>query len=185
MKWMAVLLVVVGTAWEGRAHRLDECLQAARIRVERGRLDVSIDVTPGVAVADLVLTGIDQDQDGRISEEEEKAYAKVVIRDVNISLDGEPFSLKLRRVRASPLYELQQGLGAIRIQAQAEFKPLTEGPHRLNLTNNHLPDISVHLVNALEPDGEEIVITGQDRDRSQRSYNLCFEVRADGESREP
>ena len=47
---VAILLTLGAGAF---AHRLDEYLQAARIAVDNGRVDLDLDLTPGAAVAHL------------------------------------------------------------------------------------------------------------------------------------
>jgi hypothetical protein len=55
---LGCLLLVLAT--EAPAHRLDEYLQATRLAVATNRIDLSIDLTPGVAVADQLLVVIDR-----------------------------------------------------------------------------------------------------------------------------
>ena len=50
---LGCLLFVLAT--HALAHRLDEYLQATRISVATNRIDLSIDLTPGVAVAAAVM----------------------------------------------------------------------------------------------------------------------------------
>jgi hypothetical protein len=40
------------------AHRLDECLQAARIAIEPDHVGLELDLTPGRAVADAIIADI-------------------------------------------------------------------------------------------------------------------------------
>ena len=37
------------------AHRRDEYLQAARLALDPGRVQIELDLTPGIAVADAIL----------------------------------------------------------------------------------------------------------------------------------
>jgi len=79
------LLVLLATG--ARAHRLDEYLQATRVSVATNRIELSLELTPGVAVVDQLLVVIDQDRDGQISKEEAAAYAQRVLKDIRLRLD--------------------------------------------------------------------------------------------------
>src|SRR5262245_65012781 len=50
------------------AHRRDELLQAARIAVGPERVDLELDLTPGIDVADGVIADIDRDGNGALFE---------------------------------------------------------------------------------------------------------------------
>jgi hypothetical protein len=53
---------------------------------------------------------------------------------------------------------------------------VTPGHHGILFRNEHLPGISVYLVNALVPKSKTIQITAQNRDEYQKEYHLRFEV---------
>ncbi len=161
-------------ATQAFGHRLDECLQATRIAVAVDRVDLSIDLTPGLAVVGEFLLGIDKDRDGRVSDEERDSYARRVLQDLQVGLDGKALTLTLRNAAFPALREVRAGLGVIRIQATASFAPLKPGAHTLSHTNLHLPAISVYLVNALAPKDRAIRIIKQTRDESQKEYQLDF-----------
>ena len=171
---LGCLLLVLAT--NAFAHRLDEYLQATRVSVAANRIDVSIDLTPGVAVADQVLAVIDRDHDGRISEDERAAYARSVLKDMRVGLDEKVLALSVVESSFPALLEIKGGLGVIRIRATASVGPLATGRHALTLTNAHLPAISVYLVNALVPKDRGIAITKQTRDELQKNYRLEFSI---------
>jgi hypothetical protein len=171
---LGCLLLVLAT--DAFAHRLDEYLQATRVSVATNRVDLSIDLTPGVAVADQVLAIVDKDRDGRVSEEEAAAYAQRVLKDIRIGLDEKILALSLVDTSFPALDHAKGGLGVIRIKATAPVGLLAAGKHALTLTNAHLPAISVYLVNALVPKDHAIAITKQTRDELQKDYRLEFSV---------
>ena len=76
------------------AHRLDECLQAARIAIEPTRVEVEIDLTPGMTVADAIISDIDRDRDGSLSAEEKHAYAGRVLAAIDLENDGQSLEVK-------------------------------------------------------------------------------------------
>jgi len=171
---LGCLLLVLAS--DALAHRLDEYLQATRILVAANRIDLSIDLTPGMAVADQVLAVIDKDRDGWISRAEVDAYAQLVLKDIHLGLDEKSLTLNVVDATFPALSEVKGGLGVIRIRATAPVGPLGAGRHALSLTNAHLPAISVYLVNALVPKDRAIEITKQTRDEFQKGYRLEFGV---------
>ena len=171
---LGCLLLALET--EAFAHRLDEYLQATRVSVATNRIDLSIDLTPGVAVADPVLAIIDKDQNGRVSDVERAAYTQSVLKDIKVGLDEKALALRVVDASFPTLQGITSGLGVIRIKATASFDTLQPGQHALSLTNSHLPAISVYLVNALVPKDPAIQITKQARDELQKDYRLEFGV---------
>ena len=169
------LLFVLAT--DALAHRLDEYLQATRVSVATNRIDLALDLTPGVAVVDQLLVVIDKDRDGRVSEEESAAYAERILKDIRIALDEKALALRLAETSFPAQHEIKGGLGTIRIKAGVSVGQLTAGKHVLTLTNTHLPAISVYLVNALAPKDKAIKIAHQTRDELQKNYRLEFSVR--------
>jgi len=167
---------LLATAIVALAHRLDEYLQATRVSVAPNRIDLSLDLTPGVAVADQVLAAIDTNRDGRVSDDERAAYAQNALADLRCGLDEKSLKLRLVDVSFPALHEMKSGIGVIRIKATTAVGPLAAGQHTLNLTNVHLPAISVYLVNALAPKDRAITITRQARDELQKGYHLEFGV---------
>jgi len=174
MKRQILSLLLLALASDAWAHRLDEYLQATRIFVATNRIDVSIDLTPGVAIVDQLLPVIDRNHDGRISDEEATTYARRVLKDVRVSLDEGPLALGLRDVRFPAMSDTRAGLGVIRIKATAPIKKLALGKHDFILKNTHLPALSEYLVNALVPTNELIHITKQIRNENQSDYRLVF-----------
>src|SRR5215204_4431439 len=72
------------------AHRLDEYLQATRISIDRDRVVVAINLTPGTQIVPSVLAAIDTDRDGKVSDAEGAAYAGEVIQAMRLSVDERP-----------------------------------------------------------------------------------------------
>ena len=167
------LLLLATEAW---AHRLDEYLQATRIAVATNRVDLSIELTPGVAVADQLLVVVDKNRDRRVSDEEGAAYAQFVLKDIRAGLDEKILALSLRETSFPTLQEVKAGVGVIRLKATTPIEPLAPGNHALSFTNGHLPAISVYLVNALVPKDPAINVTKQTRDELQKGYRLEFTV---------
>ncbi|MDA1275324.1 MAG: hypothetical protein O2960_14950 [Verrucomicrobia bacterium] len=176
MKQLALIALVLALLVPARAHRLDEYLQATRITVESDSIDLIIDLTPGVAIAQHLLRLIKFDGDGRISGKEKEAYSQRVLSQLRLDLDGKQQSITLLAATFPSLQQLKTGEGTIRIKAIAKFPALVIGTHEIVFVNNHLPTFSVYLVNALVPRNKAIHIVRQRRDELQKEYHLTFEV---------
>ena len=90
----AVLVLGAGLS----AHRRDEYLQAARIGVEPDHVEIELDLTPGIGVADPILAGIDADSDGVLSAAEQQEYVARVVGAIVVDIDGQPLHIDLRSV---------------------------------------------------------------------------------------
>lgn len=159
------------------AHRLDECLQAARLGIDPARVELALDVTPGVAVAADVLEAIDVNRDDAISPAEAATYATRLLAHVSLAIDGERLPVALVEAGAPAPAAMRDGLGTVRIRAAAALPELAAGAHRLDFRNGYRPDVSVYLANALVPSDDRIAVTGQARDDDQRTLRIAFTVR--------
>jgi hypothetical protein len=155
------------------AHRLDEYLQASLLSLSPDRVQIQLDLTPGVAVLPLVMSAIDTDRDGTISEAERGAYASQVLRDLSLSADGETLQLRLVSRRFPELDELKQGLGVIRLEIAADLPP-SRPNRRLNFENHHQSRIAAYLVNSLVPQDPSLRITAQSRNFLQSAYQVNY-----------
>jgi hypothetical protein len=155
------------------AHRLDEYLQATIISVEKDRVQASMRLVPGVAVSDFVMKTIDTDADGVISQTEQQAYAKRVLRDVSLTIDGDILRPRLISVEFPGVEEMKEGLGEIRIEFSADLP--RKGPNRrLTFENHHQRAIAAYLVNCLVPRDRDIRIVAQNRNEQQSFYQLDY-----------
>jgi hypothetical protein len=169
------LLVTMMVAPLVEAHQLDEYLQATRLDISRDRIGVEIDLTAGIAIAPQILALIDSDADGDISAAEMDGYARRVLREVSLSIDGRVSPLALTGARFPAWSEVRDGMGTIRIEA-VTTAGVTGGSHQIAFENGHQPATSVYLVNALKPSTHDIAIGSQRRDPQQRRFDLDVEV---------
>ena len=160
----------------GSAHRLDEYLQASRLGIERDRVNVEIDLTPGVSVAREVFGWIDTDTNGSISSAEADAYAHRVLDSITLDVDGRRQPLALLDRQMPDFLDMSQGVGTIRLRATAQMPAAAAGFHRLVYRNLHRPDVSVYLVNALLPESTAVAITAQHRDTQQHELRLDYRI---------
>jgi hypothetical protein len=172
--WLIALLTMAIAGSGVSAHRLDEYLQAARIAIEPDRADVELDLTPGIAVAEGVIAGIDRDGDGSLSAAEQRAYVARVLGAVAVDLDGRALGVQPINAAFPEPDALRRGDAAIRLQARAVLPPLAAGRHQLRFRNANDRDVGVYLANALVPVSDRIGVTAQRRDRGQTELTIDF-----------
>jgi hypothetical protein len=160
------------------AHRLDEYLQATRVALSRTGVDVEMDLTPGASVAEAVIALIDGDGDEIISPVEAHMYGRAVIGDVGLEVEGTPLSLTLTRIEIPSVDEMRQGSGTIVLQARAVAPRAIGATPQLRFRNDHHPQSSVYLVNALMPSDAGITVVRQTRDTTQREATIDYDVRS-------
>ena len=160
------------------AHRTDEYLQAARLAIDPARVQIELDLTPGIALAGTILADIDRNRDGSLSPEEQRAYASQVVRALTLELDGAPVRAQLVGSSFPEPDAMKRGEGTIRLQSAAALPPASSGFHQLLFRNRHHPDRSVYLANALVPESDQVSVTAQRRDRDQTELTIDYLVRA-------
>ena len=177
MRRLAVLALglLLPCSAPAEAHRLDEYLQATRLGITRDRVVVELDLTPGVLVAAHVFAMIDRDGDARISPTEIADYARRVLDDLTLRVDGRPYALTLTRAESPSWDEIRDGEGTIHLEAFADAA-LARGVHKIRYANMHQSAGGVFLVNALKPSTDAIVIRAQRRDAQQHVIDLDVDV---------
>jgi hypothetical protein len=159
------------------AHRLDEYLQAARLAVDPGRVDLELAMTPGIAVADAIIADIDRDHDGSLSPLEQQAYATSVLSAIDCEVDGRRLPLQSMASSFPDLDAMRRGVGTILLHSGAVMTSQSAGAHRVFFRNTHRQDVSVYLANAVAPASDRLAITAQHRDRDQRELTIDYAVR--------
>ena len=149
------------------AHRTEDYLQAARIGVEPDRIQITLDLTPGTAVAESFLAAIDRDGDGSLSAAEQREYARQMVSAWQLDLDGRSLPTRVRASSFPDAAAVRRGEGTIRLDVEATVPDLSPGSHRLLFRNAHLAGHSAYLANALVPESDRVAVTAQRRDRDQ------------------
>ena len=161
------------------AHRLDEYLQATLLSVDLGRVDLEIDLTPGIALASEVFAWVDTNRDGEISVAEGEAYARQMLRSIALSVDGRHVPVTLVDANFPQFRDMSLGVGTIRLRATAKVPAAGAGRHQISFLNTHRSERSVYLVNALVPANPRIQLGDQKRDTRQHGLTLDYTVVAD------
>jgi hypothetical protein len=167
----AALVLLAGSL--AQAHRLDEYLQGTIISVEKNRVDAQLTLTPGVAVFPIIRADIDTDGDGVISRTEQQAYARRVLEDMSLSIDGRQLTPQLRSIEFPAMDEMNAGSGEIRMEFSADL-PRGGRDRKLIFENHHESRIAAYQVNCLVPRDPDIRIVAQNRNYFQSFYELDF-----------
>jgi hypothetical protein len=172
-KLPAVIAILLALGMPGWAHRLDEYLQATIISIEKDRVQASMRLTPGIAVSRIVLASIDRNADGVISVDEQRAYARRVLHDLSLSLDGQPLTARLVSAHFPKIEEMKDGVGEMQIEFEADL-PRRGTNRKLVFENHHLSGISAYLANCLMPRDHDIRVTAQNRNENQSFYAVEY-----------
>jgi hypothetical protein len=175
----AAVCLWLGMVFPAAAHRLDEYLQATRLAIDITRVDVEIDLTPGVSIASNVFGWIDTNRDGEISQAEGEAYARAMLRSAVLKADGAPMPIKFEKSSFPTFQEMSLGIGTIRLRATAAIPVAAPGLHQISFLNLHRPEGSVYLVNVLVPQNRRLLFGEQRRDVAQHGLTLDYTVTGD------
>jgi hypothetical protein len=179
---LAVMTVVIAST-RLSAHRRDEYLQAARLAIDPDRVQIAVDLTPGIAVAEGVLTDIDRDGNRSISAAEARAFSERVLSAIALDVDGMPLRVELVDSAFPAIDIMRRGEGTTRIHAVAPMPHLADGLHHLRYRNTYRSDIGVYLANALVPDSDRVTVAAQRRDVDQRDLLVDYRLRGDRTAR--
>jgi hypothetical protein len=176
---IACALTIAALGASVSAHRRDELLQAARIDVGPRRVNLELDLTPGIEVSEAVIAEIDRDRNGSISPDEKREYVQGVLAAVHLSIDGRPLRTELIDATFPEPETFRRGEGTIQLRSAVALPRLYEGQHQLSFRNKYRRDVSVYLANALVPASDRIAVTAQRRDEAQRDLTIDYVVRGD------
>jgi hypothetical protein len=173
------LITVLGIVTAASAHRREDHLQAARLGVEPDSVLVTLDLTPGLEVADSFLAALDRDRDGSLSSEEQRAYAAQVLSALALEVDQRPLRLRLLSWDFPETSAVRRGEGTLRLTIQATLPKLSAAAHRLRFRNAHLAGQSTYLANALVPESALVQVTAQRRAADQSELTIEYTLRGD------
>jgi hypothetical protein len=175
IKFLVPVCLSLAMVSPAAAHRLDEYLQATRLAIDIGRVDIEIDLTPGVSVASDVFGWIDTNRDGEISQAEGEGYARAMLRSAVLKADGASVPMIFEECKFPTFQEMSLGVGTIRLRAIAAIPAATPGRHQISFLNMHRPESSFYLVNVLVPQNRRL----QFGDVTQHGLTLDYTVSGD------
>jgi hypothetical protein len=168
------LAIALFSGTSASAHRIDEYLQATLLSLQADRVQASMRMIPGILVASSVISGIDGNGDGVLSDDEERTYAQRVLGDLSVTVDGARVQPKLISWNFPQPAQLRDGIGEIHIEYTLDL-PRGDGNRTLILANHHLSGASVYLMNVLVPLDQDIRILAQKRNEKQSFYELDYQ----------
>ena len=138
------------------AHRRDEYLQAARLAIDPGRVQLELDLTPGIALAEAIIADIDRNRDGVAVPDEQRAYGEPGAERADARGRWDAGARAAGRVQ----FSRRRSDAAWRRHHPASIDGDAPGPvsgrHQLLFRNRHHPDRSVYLANALVPASDQL-----------------------------
>lgn len=158
------------------AHRVDEYLQAAQVSIGPEQVGLDLYLTPGTAVLPAVVAAIDQSGDRHVSDDEARAYAAIVLRQLSMALDGVAIPLELRAFDYPDADALAAGRGSILVRAAGQMPRPAVGEHLLVLHNRFRTPESVYLANAMVSRDPALTIIGQERDADQTRLTIRYRL---------
>lgn len=167
------VLAVLACGAAAQAHRLDEYLHSTTIRIAPGRIALHVRLVPGVEMARQAWRAMDRDGDGELSPVEQQTYARQVLDDLAVSVDGRLLDLGIVNWSFPTQADNERGVGQVSLGLDAQCA-CGAGPHRLRVVARRRPLPSVYLVNTLVPADSAIRIDGQRRNADQTVYDLDF-----------
>lgn len=174
LSWSLLCLCVLHAT--GSAHVLDEYVQAAQLTLAPNGIGIELRLTAGVELAERAFAMIDRDRDGEISPAEKETYARRILQDLTLAVDGRRTALTLREFQFPSKSEMKGGAGVIRLDLWADASLRSVGEHQIFFRNDHLPRLSTYLANVLVPTTETIRMTGQQRDALQHELQVSLRV---------
>jgi hypothetical protein len=172
------LAMAVVAATKASAHRTEDYLQAVRIGLQPDRVLITLDLSPGSAVAGTFIATLDRNHDGWLSPEEQSGYVQQVMGALEVDFDERPLQPRVLSGTFPELRAFRSGEGAIRLEIQASLPGASAGSHRLFFKNAHLAGHSAYLANALVPESDRVAVTAQRRDRDQSELTIEYTVYA-------
>jgi hypothetical protein len=172
----SIALAILLTAGATLAHPVDECVQAAYLKLGPDALELELDLTPGERVAAQMLDLIDQNRDGQMDQSEVQRYGERVLEDLHLNVDDRSQTLKLESVLPPSTQTFLDGGGTIKLVARADLRT-DAGSHTLRFRNAHAPVKSGYLANIFVQSGE-VKILEQQRDATQQEFLVRYTLEA-------
>jgi hypothetical protein len=164
--------LVLGFSTTVLAHPADEYVQAAYIELGTA-IRLELDLTPGEQVAAQVLRQIDSNQNQNFEPVELQTYAKTVLTQLQLSLNGQKLRLDLVDVQPPKAQVFLDGGGTIKIYATTAL-PSQARTYQLEFNNQHMPVKSGYLANVFVQ-SKSLRVIAQKRNETQSRYWVEFE----------
>ena len=161
------------------AHPLDVYLMGSYVTVTPTQVEVEVDATPGVLLAPDVLTQIDTNGDGTLSDAESRAYVQTIVDALQLSVDGTPLTLSVTKIEMPSSLNIQAGYGLIRIYTSADLPASATAAGAtasLSYVNGYTPTGAMYQVNTFTSGDTPIGLGAQQRSDDQASLDVQFAI---------
>ena len=161
------------------AHPLDVYLMGSYVTVTPTQVEVEVDATPGVLLAPDVLTQIDTNGDGTLSDAESRAYLQTIVDALHLSVDGTPLTLSITKIEMPSYLNIQAGYGLIRIYTSADLPASATAAGAtasLSYVNGYTPTGAMYQVNTFTSGDTPIGLGAQQRSDDQASLDVQFAI---------
>lgn len=172
-----IVILLLAFPASAAAHPLDEFFQAVYIRVAPNRVTLQVELYTGVLIAPRILALIDTNGDETISTQESLAYLDRYRRDLTFEIDDQPSPLTLSSYEFPSVLDLKAGVGIVRFEFYTDLPANHRGQHHFFYKNNHLTDLSVHLVNVLGDAAHWVSLDKKELDIFQRQLRLEYTIK--------
>lgn len=119
---LGTLLCLACTSGVVQAHPHDTMSVETQMTIRSDAIDVRIRLTPPPAEADALLSRIDANGDGRVSEAERTAFGQSVLTYVIVKADAASVGLRLTDVTMPSGDSVRLGAGAITVAATGSME---------------------------------------------------------------
>jgi hypothetical protein len=160
------------------AHPVDEVVQGAYLTLTPGTVQLELDITPGSKVASSVLKALDANQDGKVQPQEAQSYARNVLSQSTLKLNGQNTLWTLQSTEIPPLEDLRLGSATLKIYAQAKRTDLA-GVHSLSYLNRYTPAKSQWVANVfLQPSDQWVYqVNAQKHSNDGQTLSVQYTVK--------
>ena len=121
-------------------------MQAAYLSLAPNTVILELDITPGAKVAGGIVALLDSNADNKISADESQSFARLVLGNVALTLDGAPATWVITNVTLPAVDALQSGNDILKIAATAN-RPESVGMHTLSYQNAYRPAKTLRMAN--------------------------------------
>ena len=118
---------------------------------------------------------IDTNGDGSHSKDETNEWSRLFVAEQNVTVNGQPLSLKLDAMRTNLPAEMSDGHATIAVNFTAIPSEPWHGAQTIVCTNHYQPIHSVYQSNGLIPKDPSVHILSHRRDAAQQALTLNAE----------
>ncbi|WP_216326352.1 hypothetical protein [Deinococcus aestuarii] len=172
LAWGLTALLLGGAG----AHPVDELVQGAYLTLAPGTVQLELDLTPGVQVVGVIIRSLDPNGDGKVTVAEARAYARLVLAQSTLKVNGVAVPWALDQVEVPPVAALKEG-GILKIYASAQ-RTDRAGAQTLTYQNRYQPAKSQWMANVflLPGAGWRYGVVGQGHSHDGRQLTVNFTV---------